>query len=35
MISKPRGGSHDWERQTPHSFKITVLEFFIKHEVQT
>jgi hypothetical protein len=25
MISRPRGGSHDWVRQTPRSFEITVL----------
>jgi hypothetical protein len=26
MISRPRGGSYDWVRQTPHSFEITVLD---------
>jgi hypothetical protein len=35
MISRPCGGSHDWVWQTPWSFEITVLEFFIEHKVQT
>jgi hypothetical protein len=26
VISRPRGGSHDWVRQTPRSFKTTVLD---------
>jgi hypothetical protein len=25
VISRPRGGSHDWVQQTPRSFEITVL----------
>jgi phenylpropionate dioxygenase-like ring-hydroxylating dioxygenase large terminal subunit len=25
VISTPRGGSHDWVRQTPQSFETTVL----------
>jgi hypothetical protein len=33
MISRLCGGSHDWVRQTPQSFTITVLEFFIKHKI--
>jgi hypothetical protein len=27
VISRPRGGSHDWVRQTPRSFETTVLDF--------
>jgi hypothetical protein len=31
MISRPRGGSHDWVQQTPRSFEITVLDIiFLK-----
>jgi hypothetical protein len=30
-----RGGSHDWVRQTPRSFEITILESIIKHIIQT
>jgi hypothetical protein len=26
VISRPRGGLHDWVRQTPRSFKTTVLD---------
>jgi hypothetical protein len=26
MISRLRGGSHDWIRQTPRSFEITILD---------
>jgi hypothetical protein len=26
VISRPRGGSHDWVRQTPWSFETTVLD---------
>jgi hypothetical protein len=26
VISRPRGGSHDWVRQTPQSFETTVLD---------
>jgi hypothetical protein len=35
MTSRLCGGSHDWVRQTPRSFKITVLESNMKHKVQT
>jgi hypothetical protein len=34
MTSRPRGGSHDWVRQTPQSFEITILESIIKHIIQ-
>jgi hypothetical protein len=31
MISTQRKGSHDWVRQTPQSFEITVLDIiFLK-----
>jgi hypothetical protein len=31
MISRPRGGSHDWVWQIPQSFEITVLDIiFLK-----
>jgi hypothetical protein len=33
MICRPREGLHDWVRQTPQRFKITILEFIIKHKV--
>jgi hypothetical protein len=26
VISRPRGGSHDWVRQTPRSFETTILD---------
>jgi hypothetical protein len=26
MISRPRRGSHDWVRQTPRRFEITILD---------
>jgi hypothetical protein len=26
VIPRPQGGSHDWVRQTPRSFKTTVLD---------
>jgi hypothetical protein len=35
MTSRPRGGSHNWVRQTPRSFEITVLESNMKYKVQT
>jgi phosphoenolpyruvate synthase/pyruvate phosphate dikinase len=35
MTSRPRGGPHDWVRQTPWSFEITILESIIKHRIQT
>jgi bifunctional DNase/RNase len=35
VISKPCGGSHDWVHQTLQSFETTVLEFIIKHIIQT
>jgi Ser-tRNA(Ala) deacylase AlaX len=35
MTSKPCGGSHDWVRQTPQSFEITILESNMKRKVQT
>jgi hypothetical protein len=35
MTSRPCEWSHDWVRQTPQSFKITVLESNMKHKVQT
>jgi hypothetical protein len=35
MISRQHGGSHDWVRQTPQSFKITILESNMKHKIQT
>jgi hypothetical protein len=33
MICRPREGLHDWVRQTPQRFEITVLEFINKHKV--
>jgi hypothetical protein len=35
MTSRPHGGSHDWVRQTPRSFEITILESIIKYRIQT
>jgi hypothetical protein len=30
MTPRPRGGPHDWVRQTSQSFEITILESFFE-----